>query len=108
MSVVGSIAAFWSSADYLRSSPGNRHHQGRSPCLYVVSGLTPTADLQRPQIAHCWNDVRDALPRTRVDRPSALWRCGYKRRHRACRVLYRIEALLQDKTSLITASTATI
>ena len=29
----GSIASFWSSADYFRSSPGNGHCQGRSPCL---------------------------------------------------------------------------
>ena len=28
-----SIAPFWSSADYFRSSPGNGHRQGRSPCL---------------------------------------------------------------------------
>jgi hypothetical protein len=29
----GSIASFWSSADYFRFSPGNGHCQGRSPCL---------------------------------------------------------------------------
>ena len=29
----GSIASFWSSADYFRSSPGNGHPQSRSPCL---------------------------------------------------------------------------
>ena len=29
----GSIASFWSSTDYFRSSPGNGHRQGRSPCL---------------------------------------------------------------------------
>jgi hypothetical protein len=29
----GSIASFSSSADYFRSSPGNGHRQGRSPCL---------------------------------------------------------------------------
>src|SRR5947208_9788469 len=28
----GSIASFWSSADYFRSSPGNGHLRGRSPC----------------------------------------------------------------------------
>ena len=35
-----SIASFWSSADYFRSSPGNRHRQGWSPCLKgATSGL---------------------------------------------------------------------
>ena len=29
----GSIASFWSSTDYFRSSPGNGHCQNRSPCL---------------------------------------------------------------------------
>jgi hypothetical protein len=54
-----------------------------------------------------------ALPRTRVDRPSAFWRCGYKRRRRhpgnptARCVLNGIEALLQDRTTMIAASTAT-
>jgi hypothetical protein len=33
MSVPGQIASFWSSADYFRSSSGNGHRQGRSPCL---------------------------------------------------------------------------
>ena len=36
---VGSIASFWSSADYFRSSPGNGHRQGRSPCLKGAIGL---------------------------------------------------------------------
>jgi hypothetical protein len=29
----GSIASFWPSADYFRSSPGNGHRQRRSACL---------------------------------------------------------------------------
>jgi hypothetical protein len=33
LSATGSIASFWSSADYFRSSPGNGHRRGRSPCL---------------------------------------------------------------------------
>jgi hypothetical protein len=53
-----------------------------------------------------------APPRARVDRPSAFWRCGYKRRRHpgnltARCVLYRIGALLQDRTTMIAASTAT-
>jgi hypothetical protein len=31
--VRGSKAPFWSSVEYFRSSPGNGHRQGRSPCL---------------------------------------------------------------------------
>src|ERR1700716_3629955 len=33
MSELGSIASFWSSADYSRSSPGSGHRHGRSACL---------------------------------------------------------------------------
>jgi hypothetical protein len=33
----GSVAPIWSSADYFRSSPGNGHCQGRSPCLKGAS-----------------------------------------------------------------------
>ena len=36
----GSIASFWSLADYFRSSPGNGHRQGWSACLKgATSGL---------------------------------------------------------------------
>ena len=38
----GSIASFWSLADYFRSSPGNGHRQGWSACLKV-----PEADINR-------------------------------------------------------------
>ena len=34
----GSIASFWSSANYFRSSPGSGHHHDRSACLKSANG----------------------------------------------------------------------
>jgi hypothetical protein len=65
--------------------------------------LPPTADLQRPQIARWYLDKKPSSPPSGVvatnddDMRNPTARC----------VLYRIETLLRDNTSMITAPTAT-
>jgi hypothetical protein len=65
--------------------------------------LPPTADLQRPQIARWYLDKKPSSPPSGVvatnddDMRNPTARC----------VLYCIETLLRDNTSMITASTAT-
>ena len=50
---VGSIASFRSWANYFRSSPGNGHRQGRSPCL--KSAMSGTRAMQQKELL--FNDL---------------------------------------------------
>ena len=54
MTAKGSIASFWSSANYFRSSPANGHRQGRSPCLKgAISGSRLIRSSSRPASTGC-------------------------------------------------------
>src|SRR6266481_3304818 len=54
----GSIASFWSSADYFRSSPGDGHRQGRSPCLKgAKSRRSSDSEGWPPRTAQCIGSI---------------------------------------------------
>ena len=61
----GSIASFWLSADYFRSSPANGHRQGRSPCL---KGARSTR-LLLLRLINVHNIISDHGPHSRPKRP---------------------------------------
>jgi len=65
-----------------------------------------------PAQRRCRHRGQGCLTRMRVDRPSALWRCGYKRRrHRATQSALRSvsdQSVIAGQDLMIAASTATI
>ncbi len=73
---LGSFASFGSSGDYLRSSPGNGHRQGRLPCLkganrrkractpldnFLSEDLAFTRKGQNEYGFSCWQALRPPL-----------------------------------------------
>jgi hypothetical protein len=118
-----------STADVARPPGLARHgHKRRSWPAVRRFRLPPTAELQRPQIAQWYLDKKPSFPSASSPRFAGAmsgWLTSNASRS-ACRLLalwlqatptsrsptarcvrYRIEALLRDNTSMITASTAT-
>src|SRR2546430_3689952 len=64
----GSIALLWPSADYFRSSPGNRHRQGRSPFLKGANKRKLSPVSARSRLCHRgpFMDIKRAVPRPQL------------------------------------------